>query len=167
VSSVSSPTPYHMLNMKRHAYWRRFVVGVFSMPHHMPNTKPHPCWCRFVFGKFSLPYHIYHTRNHTLISVISFLDPSLAPRMNFEGCLLDILYIIKLSLHIFNLIYRADGKCVGIPYPWMWDRNSAGMDAGQPKIPHGTPVSITTWWCHGGDHVPIPAVSWCVGGGRM
>ena len=94
-----------MLNTKRHAYWHRFVVSVFSIPHHMPSTKPHPHWCRFVFSKFSLPYHIYHTQNHTDEGVISFLDPFLAPRMNFEGCLLDILYIIKLLLHIFNLIY--------------------------------------------------------------
>ena len=32
----------------------------------------------------------------------------------------------------------------GIPYPWPCDGNSAGMGAGQPKSPHGRPVSITS-----------------------
>ncbi len=35
---------------------------------------------------------------------------------------------------------------VGIPYPWPRDRNSAGTGAGQPKSPHGRPVSITSLW---------------------
>jgi hypothetical protein len=106
-----SPTPYHMPNTKQHAHWRCFVVGIFSTPHHMLSTKPHPC-C-FVFGIFFLPHHIYRTRNHTLVGVISFGDPFLDPRMNFEGCLLNILYIIKLLLYIFNSIYTKPTGPVG------------------------------------------------------
>ncbi len=83
-------TPYHMPNTKRRAHWLRFVVSIFPTPHHMPSMKPHLRWCRFVFGVFSLPYHICQTRNHTLVGVILCSDSFLAPRMNFEGCLLNI-----------------------------------------------------------------------------
>ncbi len=105
------PMPYHMLNTKSHPCWCDFVFGFFSSLYHtrrtrndtfvrgrhvfyalphMPNAKSHLRWCDFVFGFFSSPYHTRRTRNDTLLGVISCLDPSLPPRMNFKGCLLNI-----------------------------------------------------------------------------
>ena len=82
-----------------------FVVDVFSSYAKHETT---PSRCDFVFGVISSPYHTswwwnnmsfchlfaYHIcrmRNNTILGVVLCSDPLLPPRMNFEGCLLNIL----------------------------------------------------------------------------
>src|SRR5260221_8766489 len=92
-----------------------------------------------------MPYQAHRARND--IRVGHFVLRSFpAPRMNFEGCLLNILNIIIILIYIFNLIYlikiRAHGNFAGIPHPWTRDGNSAGTGAGQPKMPPGYPRTL-------------------------
>ena len=118
----------------------------FCVRHHLlrPGTKWHPYWCHFMLSAFCMPYHAHQARNDTRVGVVSCSDPSLAPWINFEGSLLNILLFYYIFNSIYLIEYRACGNFAGIPHPWMWDRNSAGAGAGQPKSPHRTPVSITS-----------------------
>jgi hypothetical protein len=87
----------------------------FALPHIL-YMKPHPCWCDFVLGSF------------------------LAPRINFEGCLLNILYIIKLLLYIFNSIYT---EPTGISTPVDAGREFGGYRCGAAKnAPRDTRVHL-------------------------
>ncbi len=103
-------------------------------------------WSNLSPDPLFLMYQAHRARNDTRIGYFV-LRSFPAPRMNFEGCLLNILNIIIILIYIFNLIYlikiRAHGNFAGIPHPWTRDGNSAGTGAGQPKMPRGTPVSIT------------------------
>ncbi len=132
----------------------------------MPSMKQHPCWCRFVFGVFSLPYHRCRIRNDTLVGVVSssasfpqpYHPPSTKqhpcwccfmlrsfpiPRINFKGVYYIFSILLFNFIYILIILYSACGNLAGIPHPSLRDRNSAGTGAGQPKMPHGTPVSIT------------------------
>src|SRR6266545_5272203 len=87
-SSTFSTKTSHICQTQNDTFvhgWRVF----YALPH-TPNAKSHPCWCDFMFGFFSSPYHTHQTRNDTLLGVILCSDPSLPPRMNFKGCLLNI-----------------------------------------------------------------------------
>ena len=104
-----------------------------SMPHYMPSTKPHPCWCCFVFGMFFLPYYIYHTWNHTLFGVSSLSAPFLAPRMNFEGCLL-IFYILNYYyVYLIQYYMKSPWEYCGNPLPVYMGREFGRCGCGSAK----------------------------------
>jgi len=159
--------PRNTPNTKIHPCWCRFTFGMFPLPYNTCQTRNNTL-VGVVSCSASLlwpPTHDEHERTpslvffqvqHLLSSVHSTMHEMTPMLMSFRAQILScpvewtlrgfysiIINILYIFHSIYLIEYRACGNFVGIPHLWMRDRNFAGTGAGQPKMPHRTPVSIT------------------------